>query len=355
MSLLRPLTEDQGVLKAGFLGFAGSGKTFTASLFAIGLHKHIGSTKPIAMFDTEGGSAYVRDLLKDGTGKAPVGIRARSLNELIATLHECEAGAADILLVDSITHPWRECCESYLAEVNERSKRAGRAPRYRLEFQDWSIIKEKWNNGWATPFLNSPIHIIICGRAGDVYEYVTNESTGKKELQVTGIKMKTEAEFGFEPSLIVEMEGEQVKEGGIRRVDHVATIIKDRFNVIQGKSTVNPGFEFFLPHVLKLIPGGRATVDAELKTAFGLDEDGNSEIQRARRNRVILLEEIQAAITEAYPGQTREEKAAKVKILKDVFQTGSWTAVEGLGEVDLAIGYDTLKSILAKETANAAS
>jgi hypothetical protein len=40
-------------LKMAFEGFAGDGKTYTMAAVAIGLHKLIGSDKPIAVIDTE--------------------------------------------------------------------------------------------------------------------------------------------------------------------------------------------------------------------------------------------------------------------------------------------------------------
>lgn len=46
--------------KAAFEGFAGSGKTYTAAQICIWLHKRIGSTKPIAYFDTERAGRHLR-------------------------------------------------------------------------------------------------------------------------------------------------------------------------------------------------------------------------------------------------------------------------------------------------------
>lgn len=347
MSLLKPLTDEVGYLKAGFLGKNKSGKTYTATLLACGVHKMFGSQKPIAFFDTEGGSPFVRQMIAKATGTEPIGIRSRSLSDLSSALRECEAGASDILLVDSITHPWRELCDSYMAQVNESLRRRGRGPRQRLEFQDWAIVKDKWGTEWATPYINARIHIIICGRAGDVYEYVENEDTGKKELRVTGTKMKTETEFGFEPSLLVEMEREQVTdEKGRRHIQHWATVIGDRFHIIDGKSANNPGFDFFLPHIELLRPGAHAPVDASLKTNFGVDDSGDADFVADRRRRAILCEEIQGLLTAFYPGQSKEEKKAKVDLIDTAFGTRSWTRVESLSEVQLAEGYDKLRALL---------
>ena len=55
MSLFQKAVNEQGYLKAGFLGFPGSGKTFTASLLAIGLAKELKENRPVYAIDTEKG------------------------------------------------------------------------------------------------------------------------------------------------------------------------------------------------------------------------------------------------------------------------------------------------------------
>ncbi|GAG21178.1 unnamed protein product, partial [marine sediment metagenome] len=64
MSLFQPVTGAQAFLKAGIYGFEGAGKSMTAALLAIGLHQHAKLTKPVAYFDTETGSDYLRELFE---------------------------------------------------------------------------------------------------------------------------------------------------------------------------------------------------------------------------------------------------------------------------------------------------
>lgn len=61
MSILKPATNKMAYGKVGIYGTAGSGKTRTASEIAIGLHKAIGSTKPVVAFDTEPAFSFVQD------------------------------------------------------------------------------------------------------------------------------------------------------------------------------------------------------------------------------------------------------------------------------------------------------
>lgn len=236
MSLIQKLGTGQGYLKAGFLGFQGSGKTFTAMLLALGLRKFLKLEGPVAMFDTEGGSEYIAERIKKETGEDLVGVRARSLGDLLTMGRECVEGEIPILIVDSMTHPWREVCDAYLQQVNAIRAANHKSPRSRLEFQDWAAIKAKFGE-WTEFYLNSAMHIIICGRAGFDWDFqTTTDDAGKerRELIKTGIKMKTENEFGFEPALLIEMERVQLRENGqlAKEFTHRATVLKDKFGNI---------------------------------------------------------------------------------------------------------------------------
>ena len=51
--------------KCALEGFAGSGKTYTASLIARGLHERIGSGKPVIIFDTEKAAKFLKPLFAE--------------------------------------------------------------------------------------------------------------------------------------------------------------------------------------------------------------------------------------------------------------------------------------------------
>jgi len=358
-SLLAEFGTGQGYLKAGFLGFAKSGKTFTAALLAIELHKRLKLDGPIALFDTESGGEYVAPMLTKAIGRPPVGLKSRALSDLMAVGKECADGASGVLIVDSITHVWREVGDAYLDQVNKARAMRSLPPRRRLEFQDWKAIKDKWNI-WTDFYLNAPLHIIICGRAGFEWEFQDKEDTAgnvHKELVKTGVKMKVEGEFGFEPSLLVEMERVQVPDETRRdgfTFTHRARVLGDRFDVMDGAVTDNPTGAWFAPHMDMLSPGAINVVDVELKTDMGVDERGDAEWTRERKRRKILCEEIQGEIVKAYPGQTKEEKKAKVELLETHFQTTSWTAVENMKARDLQVGLDNMREVFAEQAATEA-
>lgn len=342
MALLQKFGGGQGYLKAGFLGFPKSGKTYTATSLAIGTRNLLGLKGPIALFDTEGGSEYIAPRVQKETGAPLMGVRSRSFDDLVTTARESEAAGVSVLIVDSVTHIWRDLCASYLKRVNDSRARKNLPPRLGLEFQDWNPLKEVWNDKWTAWYLNSPMHVIICGRAGFEYDFTENAETGKRELVKTGIKMKTESEFGFEPSLLIEMERVQEIDDKKRQIVHRATILGDRFGLIDGKQGDNPGFDFFEPHVAALTPGAHATVDTEARSDVPIDDDG---WPKEKRDRTILCEEIQGVIIQLFPGQTAEAKKGKSDLLDKVFRTRSWTKVESLDSGTLRTGLEEMRRL----------
>lgn len=365
---LRALGQGQGFLKAGFLGFPKSGKTFTATLLATAVRDLFALKGPIAMFDTEGGSEYVGPIVKAKTGLELVGVRSRSFDDLLSTGRDAEAEGDSVLIADSLTHVWRELCAAYLANVNAHRRQRNLPPRTKLEFQDWGRIKERWA-AWTDFYLNSQLHVIVCGRAGYEFDFERNEETGQRDLVKTGVKMKTETEFGFEPSLLVQMEQLQElpehRRKGKTVVKIQPTVIGDRFSVIAGQqalwtppNTDKPKeleaackavFTFFEPHLRRLKPGASSTIDTAVKSDLGVDENGDGDWQRERRERAILAEEIQGEIAHAYPGQTAAEKKAKADLLFLTFGTRSWTKVsESTSSPELRRGLAEIRRLLAE-------
>jgi hypothetical protein len=249
--------------------------------------------------------------------------------------------------VDSITHPWRELCDAYLKGINDVRRAKGQSSRQRLEFADWANIKAQWAP-WTDWYLNSRMHVIVCGRLGYDWDFQEREDGSGRDLVKTGVKMKTESEFGFEPSLLVEMERVQ-EVGDSRRLVHRATVLGDRFGVLDAQVSDNPGFAFFKPHIDCLVPGAHAPVDTEIKTDTGATDDGDTAWSAERRRRTILCEEIQGELLRRWPGQTAVEKAAKMEAIEAAFSTRSWTKVENTDSETLRAGLDMIRATAPAE------
>ena len=119
---------QQGFGKVGILGFAGSGKSYTAHEIARGLHKHIKSKKPVTCLETENGVDYLIPLYERDTIEIEVA-KTRAFADLIPLINKAEI-MSDILVIDSATHYWQDIIESYRNKKNIN----------RLAFQDWAIL-----------------------------------------------------------------------------------------------------------------------------------------------------------------------------------------------------------------------
>ena len=349
MGLLRPLKNEQAYFKAAFYGFAGSGKTFPSALTAIGLAKFIG-VKTVAMFETETGADYVQPGLYEPAGIELVGIKSRAFSDCMAVIDEAEKKGIKILVIDSVSHMWKELITAYKTK-NRKTQ---------LFLREWGDIKEDWTK-FSNKFLVSNLHIIICGRAGYEWDYEQIEQgdegqpRGEKKLIKTGIKMRAEGEFGYEPSLVVRMEREkvydakQMTQSWVRR----ACVEKDRFDVIDGKDFDNPTFESFWPHIERLNLGGEHIGFDASRTSEAMLADPDYSAADRRRRRLVALEEIQATIVKYLPGQAAKDKTAKINILENLFRVRSWTSVEE--KAQLHVLEEALKSGRLEELcANAA-
>ena len=103
-------TNQSAFLKAGIMGFAGSGKSRTSAEIAVGLSKHTGN-KPVFYLDTETGSDFLKPLF-DKEGIELFVSKSRAFKDLLSAVDEAE-GQGAILIIDSISHFWNELMEAF--------------------------------------------------------------------------------------------------------------------------------------------------------------------------------------------------------------------------------------------------
>jgi len=343
MSLFKKAETTSAYLKAGLMGFAGSGKTYTATEIAIGLVKLMkaknlpGADKPVFFIDTETGSDWQQPRFEAEGIELQV-LKSKSFADLAQAMKEAE-GNASVLIIDSITAFWLEFTETY-----QRVKNRKRG----LEFQDWAYLKKEWRAKFTEPFVNSPLHVILCGRAGFEYEHYTDEA-GKKQIEKSGVKMKAEGELGFEPSLLVFMEREQDLDKN--KVIHVAHVYKDRrtdAKSLDGKSFKNPKFKDFLPHIEFLNLGGQQLGIDTTRSSAAIIETQEGRDQNSLQ-RKIVIDEIESLLVSHYPSTGAADKKAKVDLIRKHFKA-AWTEIEQVMPLfDLRVGYDSLHVELEKE------
>jgi len=332
--------NKQAYAKVGIMGFQGSGKTFTASLIAIGLLKeHEKRTKQkmkCLFLDTETGSDFINAKFEEA-GYELLVARTRAFIDVLDVFKAAREEGCLVIIIDSLTHIWRDLTESY-----KRKKKVNK-----LSFHHWGDIKEEWGK-FSDKFITFPIHTIVCGRAGYEYEWEEDDD-GKKELIKTGTKMKAESEFGFEPNLSIEMylrrkEDEAGKQGA--KMENVAFVMKDRSDKINFKEFPNPKFEDFSPHWSALNIGGEHESVDIMRNSEALFQKDDYTYRDRKIKREVLVEEIKNELTNQQLGKTEAAKAFMNRLFKAIFDTHSWTAIENMDVGKLADGHGVLLSCL---------
>lgn len=325
-------------LKCGMLGFQGSGKTYTAAKLAIGLAREVGNKKPVAFYDTETGSDFVKPLF-DEAGIELLVAKTRAFKDLLAFMEEAEK-TCSVGIIDSISHVWIE-----LLEATQRALHVNR-----LLFHHWGGIKSNWRQ-FTDLYVNSKLHVMLCGRAKWEYDYEEDEE-GKKELIKTGTAMRAEAEMGYEPSLLLEMvrirKSEITGDPNAKGLIHRCYVIKDRTDTMNGAEIDNPTYEHFRPVLAKLAIGGEHLgVDTRRRSDELIDNRERERMDRKRRIAVALEEIKNIFIENDLSGSSKEATKERLAILKKCFGTGSWSAIEGMKLEEMETGLAALKLVFS--------
>ena len=324
MGLLEKAKNQTAYLKIGFLGFQGSGKTYTASRLMGGIlqYQKIKSPK-VAMFDTEKSSDFLIDYFKKEVGADLFVVKSRSFKQLIEAIKEAEKEGIHAFMVDSVTHVWRELMQAYQKKLGRRNG---------LYMQDWAPIKEEWYQ-FTDLFINSRMHFASLGRAGWDWDQQEDE-TGKKQLVKLGTKMKAEGEFGYESDILIEME--RIRDQKANKDLHRAWVLKDRWALLDGKHFDDPKAKDFLPIIERLSPGGNhfgVDTEADSQDIFG---DPDYSIHERKKQAAIAIENLQGTLVKLdMDGTSAKAKKSRQEALENIFGTGSKTAIEDMAFRDV--------------------
>jgi hypothetical protein len=334
------LVAGNNFVKAGFGGFAGGGKSRTASDFVIGAYKDFGYTTPVLIIDNEKGSRFMIPQFRNAGVKALLK-ETTNVADILTAFDLLRDGQISFIFIDSLTKVYYRYVRDYMEKNNRKF----------MELQDWGKILPKWQETFSDAFVAAQGSIVFTGRGGYSYEKEedeTDERTGKVkkgQFVKSGVKMKLAGETPFEPDLNIWMEQKQEVSNDGLRVWREAQIMKDRSGLIDGKTFINPTYADFQPFVRYLIDAPAGTVQGE-SSSDNLAPGENFESFDRKRRRDIALEEIQAEIVKMFPGMTAEDKKLKAELIEELFETRSWTAVEGrsLEKLELARNKLWLKS-----------
>jgi len=355
--LLKKAENETAFLSAAIYGFAGSGKSFTGACIAIGLHHHIKSKGPVVYIDTEAGSDFLLPHYRHN-GIEVMRSNSRAFRDVLPTMQEAKNAGAEIMVIDSCTHLWKELCNAY----EKKYKRTGG-----LQFQDWKNVKGEWGE-FMTAVLNEPLHIILLGRAGYAYDYI--DIDGKKTLIKTNTKMRAEGETEHEPSITLEMEQITLSDDEIKDLarkqakgfgtkvtgqfsSYVMYVLKDRANLLTGSvfkyppqpgkliEPDNPPFTDILPFIQTINVGGKHVGVDNTRTSEDMFVGADNSYTERRKTKTIILEELKAEL-DTHFGSSQKDKAARIALLKKHFGTASSTKIGGLDIEQLKLGYDKI-------------
>ena len=325
--------------KAAFEGEPGTGKSWSAALVAIGLHKKIGSKKPVVLIDTEKAAKFLVPLFEEHGITAMVR-ETHSLADLVTAMKLCTEGYSDVMVIDSITHIWMDFQEAYKRKLNRQT----------FQIQDWMAIKSDWNRNFSIPMVQSPIHIIATGRVSDRMEQEVDED-GRKEFTKTGVKMQAEKNAAYEFDVLVLMERHELIQSKKREVWRQATVLKGRGNLLDGKVFKNPTYEDFAPAIEAVIKNPAiarfSPTERDAGELIRTEEDKRKWVLERKR----WLEEIEGYLVSVWPSSGAQEKKNKTDALEYAFQTRSWSAIEAMRPDVLEDGYARVQEFVQKKIA----
>ena len=344
MTLLMPASSTATPLKAGIFGPAGSGKTLTSMLLALGLSKELYRSAPVAFMDPEGVEEFIAPLYE--AEQVPlVVLRGRTFVEMRDGLAEAESVGCCSYVVDHYDGIHRELTEAQKTRLSLIGRK--------LPYQHREELIRLWGE-WIRQFRSSPLACIFTGRLA--WEWGDSETEdGEVEKIKLGTKMRGDSDAGYEPNLLIEMERlekftrHKVSKKKQGEIEHVMRILKDRRMILNGRSFAfkdlnayqegdyQAVYKALAPHLL--LQNHVLARDAERKadtthpttrTSAELFQpvSGESAYSERQRRITVACEEFQATSRVLWPGETDKAKACRQAAIEAIFQTRSWSAVE---------------------------
>ena len=338
----KPAQKEVGYVKGSMFGPKGTGKTTLMAMLLIHLSKTYHKSAPVAWLASEKGVDFVLDIFK-AEGVPLLLNRSRSFLDLRAASRDALAAGACAVGVDSVSHFWQDLFTEGMKQRGPRLQRIGR-------------IKEEWAP-FAQDFQDSPIHFLVTGRMGFVWDEVEMpDEKGEmvKELSKGGTKIKAEGDFGHEPDL--EIETAQIDDPDLVKFDkvggrarrnfksqmiHAATVKKCRVWSLNGKAFTwkdqqaykldyyKKVAEPFQPYFESIgIGGAHAIAHTERNTAVLFENGSEQSSHEYQIKREIALENWQATMEIIAGGQTKENIRKRAIIGEAITHTRSRTEFE---------------------------
>ena len=211
-------TRNNLYLRCALFGPSGCGKTMTALRIAKGIAEKMGSR--FAVIDTEARSA---SKYADRISFDVENLTDKSIDAYLAAMDECIKAGYKVLVIDSLSHAWRELTE----EVDRISQNSTN----KNTFTAWGKVAPKQKQ-LIDAILNFPGHLIATMRSKT--EWVISENrNGKLAPEKMGLAPEQGKGIEYEFDLLIEM-----------NQHHQASVTKDRTGKFQDSVIDKPGEDF---------------------------------------------------------------------------------------------------------------
>lgn len=340
----KELVAKNHFVKASFGGFAGAGKTRTATEFVVGCYKDMKLKKPVLLIDNEKGSRFLIPLFKKE--RIPILVKdTASLSDVLQAMEFLQKGDIDFLFIDSLTKVYYNFVRDYLKKNGLKF----------MTLQDWGKIVPEWQERFSDRFVDVSGNFVFTGRGGFSYEKEEDdidEETGKVKKKgafvKSGVKMKLAGETPFEPDLNIWMEQKQ-DVGRKSKLDvwREASVLKDRSGLIDGKSFKNPTYKNFQP-VVKFILGVPTGEVSGVSNADSGAPVENFDYYRRKQARDIEVEKIKSLFDRLALGSSGQDKRLKALILEKVIGTTSNTELEKMDADTLFVKRENLTKVVVE-------
>ena len=210
--------RTQLYLRCALFGPSGSGKTMTALRMAKGIADKM--KVPMAVIDTEARSA---SKYADRYSFEVDNLDKKTVDHYIASMDEAAKAGYKVLVIDSLSHAWRE--------LTEEVDRITQASVSKNSVLSWAKVNPKQKR-LINAILNFPGHLIVTMRSKT--EWVIGDGKdGKTAPKMLGLAPEQGKGIEYEFDLLVEM-----------NQSHQAIVTKDRTGKFQDEVIDKPGEDF---------------------------------------------------------------------------------------------------------------
>jgi hypothetical protein len=191
--MFQKAVKHESKLRLAITGPAGSGKTYTA----LKLAQSISDGKPVAVVDTEHGSAskYADFFEFDVLNLEP----PFEVERFLTAISEAEVAGYGVIVLDSLSHVWMGT-GGLLDEVDKIAARS----KSKNSFTAWKEVTPMYNK-LIDGIIRSNIHVIACMRSKTDY-VLEEDGDGKKTPKKIGMAAIQRDGFEYEFDIALDMD-----------------------------------------------------------------------------------------------------------------------------------------------------